>query len=123
MTFTLDDKAFTVVIQSAHPIPVDGTSTRTFLDQLREFKGILPILTALHWVWNVAQDAYKYSWDTSDARTWREWIRLLPSVTSHRIDMQYWFTMPEFTPHRRLRDAVLTMVREHEISSIEVTFK
>ena len=124
MTFDLDDKTFTVVIESAQPIAVDGILARTFLDQLREFKGILPILSALAWAWNVAQNAYKYTWDTSDARQWREWIKLLPSgQTSHRIDMQHWFTMPEFTPHRRLRDAALRFIQEHGITSIEVTFK
>lgn len=122
--FTINDNTLTLSIQSAEPMGLDTSNTKALLDQLREYKGILPILAGVHWVWNVAQDAYKYSWDTNDGRTWREWIKLLPGGgTSHRIDLQFWFTMPEFIPHRRLRDALLACVRDHGITSIDVTFK
>jgi hypothetical protein len=65
---------------------------------------------------------FKYEVKAEDGKEWLQTININPSSSSMNFDVEDFWTLTEFAPHRPVRDICIIIARELTVSKIEMTF-
>ena len=63
---------------------------------------------------------YRYTWDTSDGRMWKQDIRCTPNQEAEqKINCPDWFKLTEFETHREPRRIAIGLIQDHGVTEID----
>ena len=120
-TIELSDTHRAITIESATTLGVTSPAVVQLVEALTAFEQAVPGLLLLRFTIPVAAPVYRYRFEASDGRKWRQDITV-PAEGEARMtfDVPNEWALSEFAPHRPLRSKLVDMVRRNGLTRVVV---
>lgn len=110
----------TIEITGASPLASGNDRVGEFVDAIEELHEAVPLSKFL--LEDQGGGVFLYKINAADGRIWKQRLRSLFSGTEMDFTVNDYWKITEFAPHRRVRDLVVDLVVNYNVTKIEVTW-
>jgi hypothetical protein len=106
-------------IEVEFDFPLENGPFHALMEALAALRAAIPLASLL--IKQTAPEEYRYEFTSMTGKAWKQMLRVPAdgSEASMTFDVEQYWKVSEFTPHREMRDAVINAIRLYKLTKIE----